>query len=344
MADKTALVISGGGSKGAFAVGVIKFILEKRPQIKFDMISGTSTGSLITPLVATNNIALLEEIYTTKSTPDIVDTTRVFKRFKDGNNSIFDGTPLVNLAKQTYTQAIYDQIASGSIDIFINTVCLQTQQVTVFSNRDMPISNPDYTMIKIADRDELIRAIVASANQPFFMQPVEIRSTTAEPRQYVDGGLREYLSIQLAIDNGATEIFAIALSPESIPVDNTLKSNLIDILSLSVDIFSTDVSVTDIKIPSIYNKALTYIDDVKEKMKQNGISAQQIQEFFNIQHDNPFQNKRKLKIHIIRPQFKLDGGQGGLEFNPVKMKKMLLDGKQTAERYFQDLDNGEIIV
>ncbi len=344
MAKKTALVISGGGSKGAFAVGVVKYIFENHPEIKFDMVCGTSTGALMTPLVATKELALMEQIYTTKSTPDIVDTTRVGKRFLNGANSIFDGTPLVRLAQDTYTQARYNKILQSGVDIFINTVCLQTQKVVVFSNKDMPLAGQDYDVIKIADKDELIRAIIASASQPFFMSPIEIRSSDAIPRQYVDGGLREYLSIQLAIDNGATDIYAVALSPKDQVPDNVKQSSLIDILKLSVDIFSTDVGVSDIKIPQIYNQGLKYIDTVKAKMKTSGMTDAQIENLFNTNGDNPFQNKRQLNINIIRPAVKLKGGMGGLEFIPADMIEMKINGEATAKKYFEDLALGNIIV
>lgn len=344
MAKKTALVISGGGSKGAFAVGVVKHIFENRPEIKFDVVCGTSTGALMTPLIATKELALMEEIYTTKSTPDIVDTTRVGKRFLQGANSIFDGEPLVRLAQQTYTQARYDEILQSGTDIFINTVCLQTQKLVVFSNKDMPLAGQDYEVIKIADREELIRAIIASASQPFFMSPINIRTTDAIPRQYVDGGIREYLSIQLAIDNGATDIYAVALSPKDQAPDNVKQSSLIDILKLSVDIFSTDVGVSDIKIPQIYNQGLKYIDEVKTKMKNEGMSDAQIENLFTINEDNPFQNKKHINIHIIRPDKKLKGGMGGLEFVPADMMEMKIIGEETARKYFEDLDLGNVIV
>jgi NTE family protein len=344
MAKKTALVISGGGSKGAFAVGVVKYIFENRPSIKFDMVCGTSTGALMTPLIATKELALMEQIYTTKSTPDIVDTTRVGKRFLQGANSIFDGEPLVRLAQETYTQARYDTILQSGTDIFINTVCLQTQKVVAFSNKDMPLAGQDYEVIKIADRDELIRAIIASASQPFFMSPINIRATDAIPRQYVDGGLREYLSIQLAIDNGATDIYAVALSPKDQVPDNVKQSSLIDILKLSVDIFSTDVGVSDVKIPQIYNQGLKYIDEVKAKMRDSGMVEAQIESLFTTNTDNPFQNKKHINIHIIRPDKKLKGGMGGLEFIPTDMMEMKINGEETAQKYFQDLDLGNIVV
>ena len=66
-----ALVISGGGCKGAFAVGFLKRIFEHWPNLTFDIYVGTSTGSLVAPLVAMNEMALLEQIYTTVTTQEI---------------------------------------------------------------------------------------------------------------------------------------------------------------------------------------------------------------------------------------------------------------------------------
>ena len=41
-----ALVISGGGSKGAFAGGVAQYLMEEL-KYKYDLFLGTSTGSLL---------------------------------------------------------------------------------------------------------------------------------------------------------------------------------------------------------------------------------------------------------------------------------------------------------
>jgi len=39
-----ALVISGGGSKGAFAGGVAQYLLEEKKKKEYDLFIGTSTG------------------------------------------------------------------------------------------------------------------------------------------------------------------------------------------------------------------------------------------------------------------------------------------------------------
>jgi predicted acylesterase/phospholipase RssA len=66
----TALVISGGGDKGAFAVGAIEVLAQRG--YRYDIISGTSTGALIAPLVAIDDIDELVKIYTTSKKRDII--------------------------------------------------------------------------------------------------------------------------------------------------------------------------------------------------------------------------------------------------------------------------------
>ena len=58
-----ALVISGGGSKGAYAGGVAQHLIEEQGH-KYDLFLGTSTGSLLISQLANNNIKRAYEVYT----------------------------------------------------------------------------------------------------------------------------------------------------------------------------------------------------------------------------------------------------------------------------------------
>lgn len=330
---KTALVVSGGGSKGAFAVGVVKYIRENRPDIKFDTLCGTSTGSLMLPLVALDEMALLEEIYTTKTTSDVVITGNVVNRFVRAN-SLYDAAPLARQITAIYTDERFRKLAALKKEIFLTAVCLQTGRITYFSTTGMPMLDPGYDVIKINDGQTLREAVLASSCQPVFMPPIEISALTEKPRQFVDGGLREYAPIQLAIDNGATEIYAILLTPELPAATNQRFTSMLDILQQTIGWFTNDVAVNDVQIPLVYNRALEYIDAVKEKMKDGGVPQSDIDKYFDIPGANPFLGKQQLTIHIIRPDEPLGGGAGGLEFNPEEMKGMLAKGMEVAERLF----------
>ncbi|MDH3735004.1 MAG: patatin-like phospholipase family protein, partial [Gemmatimonadota bacterium] len=211
---KNALVVSGGGSKGAFAVGAIDHIVNTLG-IQFQFISGTSTGALIAPLVVTGNIDVLKDIYTSVRTRDILLRRELANILR--SNSIFDVSPLDKLVRDTFDQARTAEILASNTQMALTTVCLQTGRVTYFQSGPTLNHAQDVDVHTIGDRETLRRAVIASADQPVLMPPVMIPSGADPPRQYVDGGVREYAPIRIAIDNGATDVYAIVLGPEDRP-------------------------------------------------------------------------------------------------------------------------------
>ncbi len=65
-----ALVISGGGSKGAWAGGLVEY-LSKEKGMDWDILIGTSTGSLLVPCIAIKAWDDIRRAYTTTSQHDI---------------------------------------------------------------------------------------------------------------------------------------------------------------------------------------------------------------------------------------------------------------------------------
>jgi len=332
---KRALVISGGGSKGAFAVGVIKQLAADFPQIGFDVFVGTSTGALIAPLAATGDIVSLEKLYTTVTTGDIITKGNVVTRLLS-SNSLFDASPLAALITKVYDDARCNSIFSAPAAVFVATTCLQTMASVNFATHDIPLVS-DSTLSKLNTPDQLRRAIMASACQPVFMPPIEVNKGQTPMRQYVDGGVREYAGVQLAIDAGVDEIYAILLNPKDTPVTETIYNDSFTILQRTIEIFTTDVGVNNLRLPLQYNRALRYIDAVKKKMLAAGIAQGDIDNFFNIPFDNPFTGKKPLKIYVIRPDAALGGGPGGLDSNPADMQAMLAKGQAKLSEFMANL-------
>lgn len=72
---------------------------------------------------------------------------------------------------------------------------------------------------------DLVQAVLASASIPSVFPPVEILN-----EHYVDGGVRDIIPIQAAIDSGADEVIAIVASPTGVPPASTRTfSNIVDI-------------------------------------------------------------------------------------------------------------------
>ncbi|WP_158859151.1 patatin-like phospholipase family protein [Lunatibacter salilacus] len=340
-----ALVISGGGSKGAFAVGAIEKLLDELPIGNYDIVVGTSTGALIAPLAIAGKYNLLRILYTTVRTEDIIVKDNIGNRL--GKDSIFEAGPLWNLLKKYYTDDLIIEILEGAQKLYLTTTCLQTGELVVFTN-DITAKNGRYYKVKlIKDPMHFRRAVLASACMPVFMPPVQVnRDLVGDPDrnlQYVDGGVREYAGVNMAIDNGATHIFTILLSPEGGDFTQNTYGNLFGILERTIDIFMVDVGKNDLLVPAIYNEALQYIDNVKKKMSTAGLSQDQIDNFFNMPgRDNPFTGKNPLKVFIIRPELPLGGGPGGLVFDPAEMKNMMSKGEIAASTFIAGLTPDDI--
>ena len=68
------LVLSGGGSKGAFGAGVLNGWTAAGNRPEFTIVTGVSTGSIIAPFafLGSKYDALLKEFYTTYRTRDLI--------------------------------------------------------------------------------------------------------------------------------------------------------------------------------------------------------------------------------------------------------------------------------
>ncbi len=339
-----ALVISGGGSKGAFAIGTLKRLTATYPNLDFDIYVGTSAGSLVVTLASLKEYDLLEELYTTTKTADIITKFNVGDRINE--HSLFEVTGAWNKINAFYPDSKYTQLLSSGKKVFLTTTCLQNERLTVFTNDAKSIQPMDYDVVQLINADHYRKALMASICEPVFMPPIKVNlhvpGNPAPNNQFADGGVMKYAGVQMAIDAGATEIFTTLLSPQTDEPVTSEYTSLFPILQRTIDIFTTDVGKNDLLVPNLYNGALTYIAAVKDKMIASGLSAGQVAEFFSTDERNPFEGKQPLKLFTIRPAAPLGGGPGGLDFIPAEMQQMLAKGETAGDEFIAALEPGDI--
>lgn len=319
---KNALVISGGGSKGAFAVGAIEVLLEK--DITFDMVAGTSTGALIAPLVVTDESEWLRAIYSRVRTEDIIRKRNIFDILT--HDAIYDTNPLWSLINSIITQDRYQKIIAASMELYITTVNLQSGQIEYWNQHQSgPVGSP--TTGEALSRQALLRAIFASASEPVLMPNVRIKESGD---QYVDGGVREIAPLKIAIDNEATRIYAIVLRPEKRERKDKTYDFIVKTLKRTINLFVEEVAVNDIGKAVLYNQAVVYLEKARKKAETMLTPAQVNEIFDDPESPNPFAGKRVLELYLIRPAEELP--TAGLEFRPVVMAQMMEMGKEAAEK------------
>ena len=230
-----ALVISGGGSKGAFAGGVAQYLIENN-KYEYDLLLGTSTGSLLIPHLALGNVKKIFDIYTnvdqykifnvnpfvvkTRDGVDIVTINHfnVIKQFLKKKRTFGESKRLRHYIRENFSIAEFNQLKSSKCNIVVT--------VTNISKNDT-----EYKSIRDFDYDEFCDWIWISCNYVPFMSLV-----TKNDSVYGDGGFSNLVPIREAINLGATEIDVVVLETE---IQNTPKIIGKNPFSLMVDLFGT---------------------------------------------------------------------------------------------------------
>jgi predicted acylesterase/phospholipase RssA len=185
VANKRALVLSGGGAKGAFTAGVVKYLMVELG-LQFDLVVGTSTGALIAPLVASQEIANLVHFYENVEQQDILKDRPDLLAFLF-SDALNDTKPLQRLINKFFgDRKRYERLLQSSTEMFVTVVNMQTGEIE-YGNQHQD------------SKSILLKKILASACVPVMMPPVKIGR-----HQYVDGGVKEIAPFSKAIDEGAT--------------------------------------------------------------------------------------------------------------------------------------------
>lgn len=230
---KRALVISGGGSKGAFAGGVAEYLMKEK-QKKYDLFLGTSTGSLMVSHLALGMIDDLKALYTNvnqrsifSNNPFKIRTVHGAKiisirhrntlwNFLNGRKTFGESKNLRKLIKKKVTEQMYNAIRATYKDVIVTVSNLTLNEV-------------EYKSILECSYDDFCDWIWGSCNYVPFMSLLEKNHC-----QYADGGFGCLIPIREAIIKGAKEVDAIILETE-VPKMNKLPAK--NPFSLLFDVF-----------------------------------------------------------------------------------------------------------
>ncbi|MGB3150887.1 MAG: patatin-like phospholipase family protein [Maribacter sp.] len=208
-----ALVISGGGSKGAFAGGVAQFLIQESGK-KYDLFVGTSTGSLLISHLALGKLDKIKEIYSNVNQKSIfnncpfvvkkkhgvdeisINHWNVLRNFLSGKKTFGESENLRVLIENSLTKQEFKQLKEGSPDVVITVSNLSLNQV-------------EYKTLKECSYDDFCDWIWTSANYTPFMSLVRKNGC-----EYADGGLGSIVPIEEAIRRGAKEVDVVVLHTE----------------------------------------------------------------------------------------------------------------------------------
>jgi NTE family protein len=228
---RVAMILSGGGARGAYEVGVLWYIFDDLTRIlgsppRVDILCGTSVGAIDACYLAAHladpvlGLRRLVELWTDLELTrvlgfglrQVVGLPRVMLGGGEGSG-LFDVRPMADLVQREISWRAVSRSLRKSLLRALTISCTEvsTGRTVVFMQTapglTIPSTAPPRTLFR-ADRVGPQHAL-ASAAIPLLFPPVRI-----DNELYLDGGLRQNTPIAPALRLGATHIFAVGGSRE----------------------------------------------------------------------------------------------------------------------------------
>jgi NTE family protein len=230
---KTALILSGGGARAAYQVGVIKAIADILPaacQNPFPIICGTSSGAINAAHLATRANSFhsaVDDLYCLWSgvhsgmihyvgySELIKSTLRLFRSFLNGGVaegrplSLLDNTPLFHLLNEKVNfQTLDGLIESGHI----HALCITALSYSTGKSINFYQGHPDIELWQRSRRIGFstrltLQHLMASAALPALFPAVRIQQ-----EYFGDGALRQTAPMSAALHLGADKLLMIGVS------------------------------------------------------------------------------------------------------------------------------------
>jgi NTE family protein len=254
-----ALVISGGGSKGAFAGGVAEYLMKTQGN-SYDLFVGSSAGALLVNHLALDKVDEIKEIVCNTTQKDVfsicpfsikeldnekfkvsINHWNTLKTFLLKRQSFGDSKNLRKMIRKNLSRKDYATLIERNKQVVVSV-----SNLTKF--RTEYKSNFDYSYTDFTDW------IWASANYVPFMSVLNKYGN-----EYADGGFGSHTPIQAAIDLGAKDIDVIILEPEIITRDFDRTSNPFASLMRVFGFMTEQIYYNDLMIARLQstNKQLT---------------------------------------------------------------------------------------
>lgn len=204
---KTALVLSGGGSRGAYQIGVWQAL--KELGIEIDITCGTSVGAINSAIIAQNAFDLAVTLWKT------IETEMIFDINVDDNYNLpkLDFAGLSAEEALAYAKEIFGKGGADASRLkeflhrYIDEEAIRNSHTLLcLTTVELPFLKPQRIFIEDIPYGQLVDYLMASSAIIPAIKPYEI-----DGKIFIDGGWGDGMPIRPALDSGATDIIAVDL-------------------------------------------------------------------------------------------------------------------------------------
>jgi NTE family protein len=316
MAGELAIVLSGGGAKGAFQVGVLDELITNRG-VKIDIAVGTSTGSIQALAVAQDDIPKLVQIWSTlRKNSDIYEKRPLgVASALLGSKSIYRASGLKRLLEDT---ADDDRLRATGKKLRLGVVNLGTGLFRTIDESVPGIHNWVY----------------ASCAMPVFFEPLKTRAADGTEEQWVDGGVRDVTPLGSAMELNPRGVIVVRASPKPEPGKVRTFGDLIQIGLRAVGILQQEVSMNDLANATLINDMIAARGSQFRALEGLGISGQQAASILR-PLDVQLAKYRFVPNCVIEPEREF---MDTLQFEPDKIAEAMAAGRAAVGRMWESIE------
>lgn len=309
-----ALVLSGGGVKGAFQVGVLRGLLDHNPELDYDIYAGSSVGALNSSQCACaplkDSLPKLEDVWLNQVKGNqsiwkhhlwyyILIGIGIILLFTIGGffSFILSAPKWVTILFALFALISF-YIPYYSLNHTHSIYTTDPLRKLIESNLDVEKLRKSGKQLRVGavsfttgeyraateDAEDIVSWIMASSAFPVFFPPVPIVG-----HYWTDGGVMNIVPLNDVIEAGATEIDIILASPANAGFYYGL--------------------------PGIFSQMMRNIDIMSSEVQRNDLQAKI--------------NGKNVKIRIFKPAMQLTSNS--LNFDPKRIKNMYQEGRRVAE-------------
>ncbi len=347
---KRALVMSGGGARGSFQLGMLLELVLKQNK-DFDVIRGVSVGAINAAFLAqaelTNNKAqslknLKQEVKALESvwTKDIVGNESVYSNAGGfpglilGGNSMYGLKPLRTLLGNRLDM---DKISQSGRNFKVGTVSLVSGLYQEWSS----------------DEPDFLERIIASSAIPVVFPFVDLKD---EQDVLVDGGVRNMTPLSSAFKEQPDEIYVLLssrlikekgdLPPTSAEKhryskwdDNWLGTKVdgLDVLERTLDLLTDEIYLEDLKQARHWNDIAAAVDALEVAQENTSDLPAPIKKAVkDVIKTMQGTKRRDVKIYVLAPRvwYDEDAEEGSknssTKFSPALIRKAIQHGRKIA--------------
>lgn len=189
---KTALVLSGGGSRGAYEAGAWQALSELGKT--FDIVTGTSVGAINGAMVVQGELDNAIRLWKEIETHNVIDVPEDIQPLDYAREMLVNKGAGTSGLKRLMRRYIREEaVRTSPIDFGVVVV-------------ELPGFTPHYVYKDDMKEGQIIDYIMASAS----LFPA-LHSYKIEKKEYADGGYADVLPVKMAVERGATEVYAVYL-------------------------------------------------------------------------------------------------------------------------------------